>query len=75
MCNKATRALDREGRETIIGDPTEIGLLRCTQLYGYDKENLEKIHPLEKEYPFDSDRKRMSVVRVKPANVRISYVK
>jgi len=51
--------------EKMFGDPTEIGLLESAISYNYRKEDFEKEYPVYTEFPFDSERKRMSVVRKK----------
>lgn len=48
---------------TITGDPTEGALLTVAGKANLFKEDLEKGNPLLSEIPFDSDRKRMSMVR------------
>ena len=53
-----------DGHEKVLGDPTEIGLLESGEERGFKKSELEKIHALITEFPFDSDRKRMSIVRL-----------
>lgn len=63
LCNKAGHGTDADGAPTIFGDPTEIGLLHFWEEKLGSKEALEASFPLRKEYPFDSERKRMSVVR------------
>lgn len=47
----------------ITGDPTEGALLAAAGKANLFKHNLEKENPLLSEIPFDSDRKRMSMVR------------
>lgn len=47
----------------IIGDPTEGALLTVGAKANLFKKSLEKENPLISEIPFDSDRKRMSMVR------------
>lgn len=63
-----------DGHERVLGDPTEIGLLESGEERGFKKSDLEKIHALITEFPFDSDRKRMSIVRLCDTGIR-SYVK
>lgn len=63
LCNKAGNGRGLDGVEKVFGDPTEIGLLECAQHYGFKKTDLEKIYPLVSEFAFDSDRKRMSILR------------
>jgi Ca2+-transporting ATPase len=47
----------------IIGDPTEGALLTVAGKANLFKQDLEKENPLLFEIPFDSDRKRMTMVR------------
>lgn len=47
----------------IIGDPTEGALLAVAGKANLFKQDLENENPLLSEIPFDSDRKRMSMVR------------
>ena len=74
LCNKAWYGRDMDGHERVLGDPTEIGLLESGEERGFKKSDLEKIHALITEFPFDSDRKRMSIVRLCDTGIR-SYVK
>lgn len=74
LCNKAGNGRGIDGIEKVFGDPTEIGLLECAEQYGFKKTDLEKTYPLVLEFPFDSDRKRMSILRTSDGVVR-SYVK
>lgn len=75
LCNKATHHTgDNNSEETYYGDPTEIGLLQYASTYGYEKEDQEKSYPLEYEFPFDSERKCMSIVRKYEEQI-ISFVK
>lgn len=74
LCNKAGYGLDMNGKETLFGDPTEIGLMQYAEEKGYKKVELEKNIPSLFEFPFDSDRKRMSIIRDNDWK-KISYVK
>ncbi|TXG76077.1 hypothetical protein E6Q11_05485 [Candidatus Dojkabacteria bacterium] len=40
-----------------------MGLLESSEKSGFIKEELEKKYPVVVEFPFDSDRKRMSILR------------
>lgn len=62
-CNKAWYGKDASGKEQLFGDPTEIGLLQFAEWRGCKKSTLESAYPTVQEFPFDSDRKRMSLVR------------
>lgn len=59
LCNHAE--ILEEGKTR--GDPTEIALLLAAERQGLFKEELEKEEPLLEEFPFDSERKRMSMLR------------
>ena len=74
LCNKAGYGLDTDGKEKIFGDPTEIGLLEYGESCGYHKNDLEKENQIVQEFPFDSERKKMSIVRLSNNQV-LSYVK
>ena len=45
-----------------IGDPTEVALVQSAELTGQSMPDLQRSYPRTGEVPFDSDRKRMSVV-------------
>lgn len=47
----------------VIGDPTEGALLVAARKMGLLKSDLERENPLTGEVPFDSERKKMTVVR------------
>ncbi|MDP2975914.1 MAG: cation-translocating P-type ATPase, partial [Anaerolineales bacterium] len=55
-----------EGTWKVIGDPTEGALLAVGLKAGGDQEHIEKELPKEQEIPFDSDRKRSTVIRRMP---------
>ena len=76
LCNNARLRAPEEktGLWTILGDPTEAAMLVTAAKAGFDIEDLEEKHPRRFEHPFDSTRKRMTVV----CDVRgemIAYVK
>ncbi|GIP20335.1 calcium-translocating P-type ATPase, SERCA-type [Paenibacillus sp. J22TS3] len=56
------------------GDPTEGALLTLASKAGFPKQSLNSIYQRELEFPFDSDRKRMSVI-VSHQGGKLSYVK
>ena len=58
----------------LLGDPTEGALLVLAQKGGVDPSEMNRRHPRVAEIPFDSERKRMSVV-VRQGDELVSYVK
>ncbi|MCL4869597.1 MAG: cation-translocating P-type ATPase [Anaerolineae bacterium] len=69
MCNDASLQPDREtGRYQAVGDPTEGALLVAAAQAGLPKSELRQAAPRVAEWPFDSDRKRMSTVHQLPAD-------
>ncbi len=61
-CNGAHLAQDGD-KWQVIGDPTEGALLTAGLKAGIKQERIEVDLPKFREFPFDSDRKRMTVVR------------
>ncbi|MBU1672009.1 MAG: cation-translocating P-type ATPase [Actinobacteria bacterium] len=59
-------ALCEDARRThtghLVGDSTEVALLEAATRAGYEKRDLEALHPREWELPFDSDRKMMTTM-------------
>ncbi len=64
-CNNAHLAQE-EGAWKVIGDPTEGALLAAGLKAGGQKGRIEKELPKHHEIPFDSDRKRRTVIRRMP---------
>ncbi len=62
LCNNANLNFVNDKWE-IVGDPTEAALLVAAQKAGLIKTDMEKQYPLLYEIPFDSERKKMSVLR------------
>lgn len=62
LCNGATLQQE-QGAWRIIGDPTEGALLVVAAKAGLTKAELEGRAPLEREIPFDAERKMMTIVR------------
>jgi P-type Ca2+ transporter type 2C len=62
LCNGATLRQEN-GAWQIIGDPTEGALLVVAAKAGLTKAELEHRAPLEREIPFDAERKMMTIVR------------
>ncbi len=73
LCNSA-HLEQKNNSWYIIGDPTEGALITAAGKAELEKKSLEIKIPLIKEIPFDSERKRMSMVRNK-SNERFVFVK
>ena len=66
-CNNASlrssrSGIFRKGKMQIVGDPTEAALLIVAAKAGISKESVEKEIETLAEFPFDSERKCMSVI-------------
>jgi Ca2+-transporting ATPase len=78
LCNNAR--LEEKNNENgdieeyIIGDPTEKALLMVADKYGLDKKQITEQNPRIKEFPFSSERKMMSIIRLSEKSY-INYVK
>ena len=64
-CNNA-HLVEEEGKWKTVGDPTEGALLAAGRKAGGDRERIEKELLKHHEIPFDSDRKRSTVIRKLP---------
>ncbi len=64
-CNNA-HLVEEGGIWKTVGDPTEGALLAAGAKAGGDRQRLEQETPKQHEIPFDSDRKRSSVIRRLP---------
>ena len=64
-CNNA-HLVQEEGTWNVIGDPTEGALLAAGAKAGGNRERIEKELLKQHELPFDSDRKRSTVIRKMP---------
>ena len=72
LCVNAKMDPDHPGN--VLGDPTEGALLLFAEQFGIDAEEFEDANPREFEQPFDSDRKRMTVLN-RTERALISYTK
>ena len=59
----------------VVGDPTEGALLTLSAKGGLPKESVAPSHQILKEIPFDSDRKRMTVVALDEMGREIAHTK
>ncbi|MBI5274209.1 MAG: cation-translocating P-type ATPase [Chlamydiales bacterium] len=73
LCNSANLTHGSQGWQ-ITGDPTEGALIVVAEKGGIKKQEVETANPLLGEIPFDSERKRMSVLRKTP-NGNVLFVK
>ncbi|MDD4182807.1 MAG: calcium-transporting P-type ATPase, PMR1-type [Candidatus Omnitrophica bacterium] len=74
LCNGATLAKNNGGYK-IIGDPTEGALLTCAAKAGILKEDKEKEFKFLDEIPFDSERKKMTIIRNSNSGKMFAFVK
>ena len=61
-CSNATIEVRGDDDEHVIGDPTEIAIIRLLHNLGMDRVKAEREYPRIHELPFDSGRKRMTTV-------------
>lgn len=73
LCNGA-KLINDNGTYKITGDPTEGAILTAAAKLGLSKESLEDKCPFIEEIPFDSERKKMTILR-KDNGKLIAYVK
>ena len=74
LCNSAYMRREKGRGWEITGDPTEGSLLVLAAKAGMWKDELEKRSPTVIEFPFESERKMMSVVR-RSGKGHVAYVK
>ncbi len=63
LCNSASLVRKDGGAWGIVGDPTEAAILTAAAKGGVLKETEEKGYPAVEELPFDSERKKMTIIR------------
>lgn len=74
LCNDAH--VDRgDGKEVVIGDPTEAALIVLAEKAGLPPTALKQKYPRVREIPFDVEAKRMVTVHRGPDNQLVAYVK
>ena len=64
----------RSARGEVAGDPTEVALLEAALTAGFDKTALLSTLPRIAEFPFDSERKRMTTLHKSPTGI-VAFVK
>ncbi|WP_036485487.1 cation-translocating P-type ATPase [Myxosarcina sp. GI1] len=79
LCNdallkQATNPTNNTEEYFILGDPTEGALLALVGKANIFKEKLEQIMPRLGEFPFSSERKRMSVIVANPNRQELPYL-
>jgi Ca2+-transporting ATPase len=74
LCNDA-KLVETNGHFTVIGDPTEGALLTLVAKAGMPRESVVSSHTILKEMPFDSDRKRMTIVTLGPDGREVAHTK
>ena len=76
LCNNAELGEDKEtGRWRIVGDPTEGALLTLAAKGDLARDSIAPSHHFVHELPFDSDRKRMTVITRDKQGRDIAHVK
>lgn len=75
LCNNAILEKSADAGWKVIGDPTEGALLTLAAKGSLARESLAADHQVVGEVPFDSDRKRMTVITLDARGRRIAHVK
>jgi Ca2+-transporting ATPase len=75
LCNNASLEKNDQGAWIVVGDPTEGALLTLAAKGGLPKESVAPSHQILKEVPFDSDRKRMTVVTLDEMGREVVHIK
>jgi len=71
----ASIGVDADGKEAIIGDPTETAILTLLMQKGMSKTALDQDYEQVAMIPFSSERKKMTVVVKTPAGVYVMLTK
>ncbi|MDD2293835.1 MAG: cation-translocating P-type ATPase [Bacteroidales bacterium] len=73
LCNDSVLAIGNGGEPSYTGDPTETALAVYGEEHNIFKNSFDMSHPRVAEFPFDSQRKRMSVINhFKDGTFRVS---
>jgi len=78
LCTNARLEVDVDGDSRqwkVLCDPTEGALLTLAAKGGRAKESVASLHTIVRELPFDSDRKRMTIVTLDAQGRAIAHVK
>lgn len=76
LCNAASLETNPEtGRVRVVGDPTEGALLTMSAKGKISRDSLAPKHEFVCEVPFDSDRKRMTIITRDATGREIAHVK
>ena len=77
LCNdaKVARGGGTDGKDSVLGDPTEAALVVAAEKAGLRADALEAGFPRVREQPFDSATKRMTTIHRTPEGRRIMFVK
>ena len=73
QCQAQTKTEGKGGNWQILGDPTEGALLALAGKGNFQKEKYTDLMPRVGEFPFSSDRKRMSVIAQVTAEPKAVY--
>lgn len=74
LCGDA-RVEQRDDRWRCVGDPTEGALLVLARKGGLEREAAERSAPRVREFPFESERQRMSTVHLLPSGSHLVLAK
>ncbi|MCU0656909.1 MAG: cation-translocating P-type ATPase [Polyangiaceae bacterium] len=75
LCNTSDLVQDAEEGWKIVGDPTEGALLVLAARGGAEADAVRSSMTIVRELPFDSDRKRMTVVTLDARGREVAHVK
>ena len=75
LCNNADLSRKDDGAWKVTGDPTEGALLTLAAKGGVPRESVSSSVQVVKELPFDSDRKRMSILTLDELGREVVHTK
>jgi Ca2+-transporting ATPase len=75
LCNNAKFVRDDDGVRRVVGDPTEGALLVLAEKGGIERDSIMPPSGIVQQIPFDSDRKRMTVVTLDELGRPVAHVK